>query len=92
MKNISNLKNLKDLDVSVNQIEIIDCLTELKDLETLDISKNKISDCFQIENLVKCSQLVELQYSGNPVFEDKLLVESDILGFLPNVKFFNHVR
>jgi Leucine-rich repeat (LRR) protein len=41
-------RSLKNLDVSNNQIEIIEDLKKLKDLETLDVSNNKINQWTQI--------------------------------------------
>ena len=86
---MSSLNFLKDLDVSCNEIENIEYLAQLKDLETLDVSGNRINDPLQIECLVKCSQLVELQITKNPVSEKNS--EAEITHMLPNLKFLNNV-
>ena len=87
---ISRLKHLKDLDVSSNEIEIVEELSELTDLETLDVSRNRICNWSQIEGLVRCGQLVELECFENPVF-GSFKVESDVSDALPNLRFLNHV-
>lgn len=81
---------LKDLDVSCNEIENIEPLAALHDLETLDVSDNRIEETLQVENLVKCSQLVELQIAKNPILERK--TDADISLMLPNLKFLNNVK
>lgn len=78
------------MDLSCNEIENIEPLTNLHDLETLDVSDNRIEESLQVESLVKCSQLVELQIAKNPILEIK--TDSDISFMLPNLKFLNNVN
>ena len=47
------------MDLSFNELEVIEDLKNLIQLESLDISNNKIIDWFQIVNFFKISFLLE---------------------------------
>ena len=92
VKTVSNIRSLKNLDVSSNQIEFIEDLKKLINIETLDISNNKINEWSQFDKLVFCSQLVEIQFLHNPLCNDLENCEKNALYKLPNLKIINDVR
>ncbi|NHJ87438.1 MAG: leucine-rich repeat domain-containing protein [Asgard group archaeon] len=58
------LSNLKELDLSENQITMIDGLSKLINLERLDLNHNNISF---VQGLEKLENLSSIDLSGNPI-------------------------
>jgi Leucine-rich repeat (LRR) protein len=77
------------LDLSYNSIEELAQLASLCNLETIDFTGNQISDWSQIESLVKCLELIELQLKENPIMNFKTHVDISIA--LPNLKVIDDV-
>lgn len=78
---LNNLKYLKKLDLSNNQIENVKPLVELKDLTHLVLSNNQISDVDNLEYLKQLSKLQFLDLCGNRIV--KFVKKND---FNPNMR------
>jgi len=78
---LNNLKYLKKLDLSNNQIENVKGLVELKNLTHLVLSNNQISDVDNLEYLKQLSKLQFLDLCGNRIV--KFVKKND---FNPNMR------
>jgi Leucine-rich repeat (LRR) protein len=67
-----NLKNLKILDLSNNQIEHVNDIVNLQSLEYLNLSNNKIKDISEMKFINQLSKLRTLDLHGNPIVKDLL--------------------
>ena len=66
IKGLDSLTDLKELDLSGNEISEIDGLDKLVRLESLDLQYNKISE---ISGLNKLTNVKELRFGGNIITE-----------------------
>jgi len=64
---LSNLKHLKTLDLSNNQIGDLNGINELKNLTRLDLSNNQIIDLKNLEYINQLSNLQFLDLRGNSI-------------------------
>ena len=67
---LSHYKALKNLNISDNKLQSLDCLDGLSTLEELDFSNNYISDISVLRNL---PNLKKVKMSGNPIVNAELL-------------------
>lgn len=79
---IGNLVNLKELNISRNDLSSLHSLSSLNKLEVLDISNNKIIVVNELNGL---NNLKKLDVSENPI-------ETIKLGYLPNLEVFDASR
>ncbi|KKM12032.1 hypothetical protein LCGC14_1720510 [marine sediment metagenome] len=70
IKNLSRLKNLKELNLISNNIEKIQGLKNLKKLKTLRLGDSNIKE---IENIGHLKHLSKLQISSNPMNKNTLI-------------------
>lgn len=77
-------KNLKEINLSDNQISDIDCLNQmiLPHLESLNMSKNQIQ---KIDPIIDCIKLKKIDFSHNRISDIKCLSEEK----LPYLEFLN---
>ena len=78
---LENLRYLKKLDLSNNQIENVEGLVNLKDLTHLVLSNNQISDIDNLKYLKQLSKLQFLDLCGNEIV--KIIKKDD---FNPNTR------
>ncbi|MBY9020652.1 MAG: leucine-rich repeat protein [Candidatus Lokiarchaeota archaeon] len=70
LNGLSNLKHLKTLDLSNNQIRNLEGLVELKNLTHLVLPNNQISDLKNLEYINQLSKLQFLDLCGNDISEN----------------------
>ena len=68
LKSINSLNNLKEIDISNNNITSIESLNNSKNIVYLDVSENEIKD---ISSLSQFNKLEDLDISNNPIENNK---------------------
>ncbi|KXS17572.1 outer arm dynein light chain 1 [Gonapodya prolifera JEL478] len=65
-ENLHKLKQLRYLNLALNNICRIENLSRCESLEKLDLTVNFVDDLLDVEELIECRQLKELYLIGNP--------------------------
>ena len=68
LKSINSLNNLKEIDISNNNITSIESLNNSKNIVYLDVSENEIKD---ISSLSQFNKIEDLDISNNPIENNK---------------------
>lgn len=91
LKKIERLEDvaatLEELWISYNQISSLDGLNSCSKLQVLYMTNNKISDWGELDKLAGLSELREVAFVGNPVYEgiDKNMAKLQVLKRLPQL-------
>ena len=87
-ENLNRLKYLRYLNVSLNNITVIENLDGCESLEKLDLTGNFLDVTSiepSMENLSKCERLRSLFLIGNPCLEEFERLREYVIGCLPGL-------
>ena len=88
LENLNRLKYLRYLNVSLNNITLIENLDGCESLEKLDLTGNFLDVTSiepSMENLSKCERLRSLFLIGNPCLEEFERLREYVIGCLPGL-------